>query len=231
MSRLFKEKNMGKNPPIFNLPPYIKYLALILVLIHIIRFALPASVDNVIVGHFAFSPIRVILDGNFFQWLALPISMFSYQFLHGGWTHLIMNTLFMIAIGAGVEYRLGGKKMLLFFIVCGVVAAFVELAVAVAFGDYGKIIVGASGSISGLFAGVLWFQARIRAPWDPKKQMMKFGLIFSAFFIVVGVLFPGGDIAWVAHLGGFWAGIFLFPYFEKPWTPNKKKKSHLHVVH
>lgn len=217
--------NNIKPPALINLPPFIKYLTLSMIVIHVIRLALPyAGLESVAYFIDIFGPVspRVAAGLGAWAWLSVPVSLITFQFLHSGWLHLLMNSFFMAAIGTGVEYRLGGKKMILFFLACGVIAGCSELVLSVVTGSYDKAVVGASGGISGFFAAVLWLQSRQKMPWNPKKQMLKFSLIFSVVLVVIGVAFPGENVAWVAHVGGFWAGVFLFPYFEKPWDRPKK---------
>lgn len=193
--------------PIFNVPPITKALLIVNVAVHLLRLLLPADVDDALVSTFAFVPARYTETGEL-GWPALADPI-TYQFLHGSFVHLGVNMLALLAFGSGVERRIGGWRMLVFFLVCGVVAAAAHLA---AYPSSPAPIVGASGAISGLFGGVLRFQFGA----GPGARRGLWSIII--LWVVVNFVFgqtgvPGAEgvaIAWVAHLGGFLAGLLLF---------------------
>src|SRR5215472_1289888 len=67
---------------------------------------------NQLVGEFGIVPDRLHLD-----------SLFTSMFLHGGWLHLIGNMLFLWVFGRNIEDLIGGAKYLVFYLLCGVLAA------------------------------------------------------------------------------------------------------------
>src|SRR5437868_15143996 len=74
------------------------------------------------------------------------------MFLHGGWLHLGGNMLVLWVFGRNVEDRIGSGKFLIFYLVCGLVAA----AVQVISNPYSRIpTIGASGAIAGVMGGYL----------------------------------------------------------------------------
>ena len=81
--------------------------------------------------------------------LATPV---TYMLLHGGWMHLAMNGLMLMAFGAGVERWIGARRLLIFCLACGVISAFSHLWLNPHSDDP---VIGASGALSGLFAAVL----------------------------------------------------------------------------
>ena len=193
--------------PILNLPPITKALLIVNVAVHVLRLLLPAHLDDALVSTFAFIPARYTLaDGLGWPALVDPI---TYQFLHANFIHLGVNMLALLAFGSGVERRIGGWRMLVFFLVCGVVSALAHLA---AYPSTPEPIVGASGAISGLFGGVLRFQ--FGAAPGRRRGLWPIIILWIAVNFVVGQTgMPGADsapIAWVAHLGGFLAGLLLF---------------------
>jgi membrane associated rhomboid family serine protease len=195
--------------PIFNVPPVTKALLLVNVAVHLLRLLLPADIDDALVSTFAFVPARYTMaDGLGWPALVDPI---TYQFLHASFVHLGVNMLALLAFGSGVERRTGGWRMLVFFLVCGVVSAAAHLA---AYPSTLEPIVGASGAISGLFGGVLRFQ--FGAARAARRGLWAVIILWIVVNFVVGQTgMPGTDgapIAWVAHLGGFIAGLLLFDF-------------------
>jgi membrane associated rhomboid family serine protease len=193
--------------PMINLPPFTKWLVLVLVCIHAgMTFFLDPAQRYQIIDQFGFIPAyytgAVSFSGGAIWG---PI---TYAFLHGGWSHLGINAVMLVAFGAGLERWMGWKRMALLMLGTSIVAAIIQAAVA--FGSDTPVI-GASGAISGMFAAaMIMLQQQGRAP------MGKYGLMpFIALWIGVSVLFgmmggPSGEsIAWPAHIGGFLAGFIL----------------------
>ncbi len=182
------------------------------VAVHALRLLSPARLDDALVLTLGFVPARYTL-ARALGWPAL-VDPVTYQFLHGSLTHLAVNMLALLAFGGGVERRLGGWRMLVFAIICGVLAAAAHLAANPFSTDP---IIGASGAISGLFGGVLRFLARARA--ESRRALGPLILLWIVVTIVTGqISMPGTDgapVAWVAHLGGFAAGLVLFSFFER----------------
>jgi membrane associated rhomboid family serine protease len=198
--------------PIFNIPPVTKALLIANVAVHVLRLLLSAEADDALVSALAFTPARYTGPGDW-GWPAL-VDPITYQFLHGSLVHLGVNMLGLVAFGAGVERHIRGWRMLVFFLLCGVVSAVAHLAV---YPFSPEPIVGASGAISGLFGGVLRFQF---APASGGRRgfwpIVILWIIINYVFGQTGM--PGTDgaaIAWVAHLGGFFTGLLLFDFFAR----------------
>ncbi|MBW4644358.1 MAG: rhomboid family intramembrane serine protease [Goleter apudmare HA4340-LM2] len=165
------------------------------------------------------------LTTNFAQeWTTL----FTSQFLHGGWWHLISNMLFLWVFGNNIEDRLGHVKYLIFYLVCGALAALCQWYIGM---DSRIPSLGASGAISGVLGAYL-----IRFP-----QARIMSLVFLGFFvttiripamILIGIFFiqnvisglvslqvaanmsvETGGVAYWAHIGGFVFGTILAPLF------------------
>jgi membrane associated rhomboid family serine protease len=193
-----------RQEPWLNLPRMTKALLVANVVVHGLRLLLPERVDDELVGLLAFVPARYGW-GAWTTWPAL-LSPLTYQFLHGSLTHLGVNMLALVAFGSGVEQRLGAWRYLVFYLVCGVAAAFTQFAA-----DPGgmELLVGASGALSGLFGAVLRFRLPRRGLW-----------LIIAVWLVVNIAtgqadLAGAPVAWIAHLGGFAAGLLLFPLFDR----------------
>jgi membrane associated rhomboid family serine protease len=199
--------------PILNLPPATGVLLLANIGIHLVRQLLPQTLDDRIVASFGFIPARYTVTGGF-GWEAV-VSPVTYMLLHGSWLHLIVNMLALMAFGAGVERRIGGVRMVGFALLCGLAGAAVH---AVVHPDSLDVVIGASGAISGLFGGVL----RVLPGRRAGQGLQGLWLIIVVWigsnvaFGLAGLPDEGsGEIAWVAHLGGFAAGLIHFGLFER----------------
>lgn len=130
---------------------------------------------------------------------------FTYAFLHGGFMHLLFNMLMVLHLGREAVARLGQWGFVLIYLLtaAGGAAGFALLS------SSPGPMVGASGSVFGLFGAVQYWDFQRRrssgAPLGPFWQMMA-GLVLMN---VVLWLMVGGLLAWQAHLGGYVAGFFL----------------------
>jgi membrane associated rhomboid family serine protease len=195
--------------PIFNLPSVTKWLLIANIAVHVARLLLPPELDDALIMEFAFIPARYTMPGAF-RWTAL-LDPVTYQFLHGSVAHLGMNMLALVAFGSGVERRIGGRRMLVFALLCGVAAAATHFAVYPTSVDP---VIGFSGALSGLFGGILRFIARRGG-----TRLWPMVAVWLVMNVVTGETgMAGGDgeiIAWVAHIGGFAAGLALFGVFDR----------------
>ncbi len=202
----------GADGPMFNLPPALAWLIGINVAIHAVRWLLPAQWDDIILVDFGFTPAFFSYQGP------LPLLMYAspltYMFLHGGMAHLIINMATLAAFGTPLERAFGPTRTLALYILTGLVAALVHY---LAYPASQYPMVGASGAISGLFAGTLMLMRRFnRRAGDRRANAMLIfvwigmTLMFALFDIGVG----GDNVAWVAHLGGFFAGLALYPLLQ-----------------
>lgn len=157
-------------------------------------------------------------------WAALPspLTLVSYQFLHGSWMHLLGNLLFLFVFGDNVEDAMGHLRFLGFYLLCGVAAALVHL---LAFPGSPVPVVGASGAISGVLGAylLLYPRARILVPiiviplFLPAWLLLIFWLGFQLLGAAGGPEAEG--IAWWAHIGGFLAGLLLVVPFRRRTVP------------
>lgn len=140
---------------------------------------------------------------------------FTYIFLHGSWLHVAMNVGMLLAFGAGMERWLGSLRMVLFFLICGALAAFVQLVFTPA---STMPIIGASGALSGLFGGALVMMQRAGALGNGPKGLLPLAAVWIGLSVVFGLIGgPDGSlIAWPAHIGGFVGGLALVRYALSP---------------
>jgi len=138
-------------------------------------------------------------------WLAVLVSMF----LHGSWAHLLGNMWFLWLFGNNVEDYATKVGFILVYLVTGVFAAAAHVLA-----DPSSVtpVVGASGAIAGIMGMylVLWPHARIMTltlfiviTVIPIPAAVVLGLWFVLQFFTD----PGSSVAWVAHVGGFVAGV------------------------
>jgi len=183
----------------FNLPAATKALIVANVAVFALMLLLPDEWADAAVDLLGFVPARY---PSFTFWaLVDPI---TYQFVHGGFAHIAVNMLGLAAFGAGVEQRLGRWRFILFYLVCGIAGAAAEWALDPASED---ALVGASAAISGLFGGILRFAVFRRGFW----LLVGLWLVMNVVAGVSGLGAGGEPVAWVAHIGGFAAGLILYP--------------------
>lgn len=173
------------------------------------------------------------LRALFFEWGAVParimsgeglVTVFTSMFLHGGWSHILGNMVFLYVFGDNIEDAMGHVQYLLFYLLCGIAAAALQIAL-----DPTSMIpmIGASGAISGVMGAylVLFPHGRVRALMFfgyfgqvilvPAWTMIGlwFGLQLLSAFASLGAGGEGGVAFW-AHVGGFIAGAGLVLLFR-----------------
>lgn len=188
---------------------------------------------NVLIYFWTLSIIPEEIDMLYYQFGMVPYQLthspmteaptvLSSMFLHAGFMHLAGNMLYLWIFGNNIEDALGKFRFILFYFTCGAIAAFCH-----ALGAHNSDIpmVGASGAISGILGAylILYPKAKVKT------------LIFLGFFITIAripavVLLivwmgfqiynsiamsgGGGGVAWLAHIGGFIAGMILILPFK-----------------
>jgi membrane associated rhomboid family serine protease len=143
------------------------------------------------------------------------LSVLFAMFLHAGWLHLLGSMLYLWIFGNNIEDSLGRAKFLLLYLVCGALAT---LVFAAGFGNSTETMVGASGAIAGVLAAylVLFPRARILC----LVPIFFFFIAELPAWVVLGLWFAlqavssagslhGGGVAYLAHVGGFVAGLLL----------------------
>jgi membrane associated rhomboid family serine protease len=222
--------------PIFRAPAVVMLLIAVLVAAHVARTLVTPEQSLTWINQFAFIPARyspafLSQHGLASGLLQSALPFLSYMALHNDFTHLAINCLWLFAFGPIVARRFGAFLFLLFFIVCGVLAAATHLLF-----NWGSLepVIGASGAISGLMAAGIRLLPTERPPWAAEggapadaamlplwsRQIILFSLVWAALNIVAGLTglgVPGdaGLIAWQAHLGGYLAGLLLSGLFDR----------------
>lgn len=202
--------------PILNVPPATKYLSGLMILIHVTMEFLPLELKEQVLQIGAFLPQLYFTDMPLgpLDRVAAVVGPFVHMLLHGGWLHLAMNVFTLMAFGAGLEKEIGGKKLLLLFVLTGLAGAFTHLAYIAWFhpNDLSPLV-GASGGISGLFGGVLMMAHGRGLMGEGYSKLLPFigiWILISVFFGIFGMPGTGAAIAWTTHIGGFIAGLLLY---------------------
>lgn len=135
---------------------------------------------------------------------------FLHVFVHGNWTHLIMNVLGLLAFGAAAARPFGtGMKaslgFLAFFFACALAGAGAHWLS----GPASQIpMVGASTGISGCLVAAGWARGGVRGMASMALPWLAINLVFAVLDTQMWIA-----IAWAAHIGGLVAGVILYPVF------------------
>ncbi len=229
-----------RREPILMLPPALTAYILLLAVVHL-RVLLPADWENWTVDVFGFIPKRydsTLVDLDFPGGAGAKVWTFvTYSLLHANLTHIGFNVLWLLPFGSALARRFGAVRFFLFMAVtavAGALAHFVTHEHAVA------PMIGASASVSGAMAASIRFafvrgsflsfsrgdadaaakvpalslSRSLRNPRVLAFLLVWFGvnLIFGIGSIAIGT--EGANVAWQAHIGGFFAGLFLFSLFD-----------------
>ncbi len=153
------------------------------------------------------------------------LTIFSSMFMHGSIVHLLGNMLFLWIFGNNVEDYLGRKKYVIFYLLCGVAAAFTQIL----FNPNSKVpMVGASGAIAGVLGAYLLLYPRakvttviifvffIRLIKIPALVVLSFWIIYQFLYGISSLAVKTGEggVAWFAHIGGFICGMILIKLFK-----------------
>jgi membrane associated rhomboid family serine protease len=164
-----------------------------------------------------------------------PVTLLTSLFIHGGWSHIIGNMLFLWAFGKSLEDSMGHTKFLGFYLICGVAAGITH---ALFNANTTLPTVGASGAIAGVMGAYL-----VKFP-RAKIHTLVFLFVFftmadipAAFILIywfITQLFSeygsitqthvvNGGVAYAAHIGGFITGMILVQFMgaRSRYTPRR----------
>jgi membrane associated rhomboid family serine protease len=167
-------------------------------------------------------------DNFIYAWSFIPadfsiVTIFTSMFMHAGWAHLGGNMLYLLIFGDNVEDRFGHFKFLLFYLLCGIAATLAQFFVAPV-SDIPNL--GASGAIAGVLAAYLFLfpgqKVRVLvAAWIVRLPALLvigawIGLqLLSGIGTMANMDASSGGVAYMAHIGGFAAGLVLTLFFRK----------------
>ncbi len=232
-----------QHEPVFNIPGVVLGLLAVMAAIHVVRTLLlspAASIDVLLL--FAFDPVRygggVLPAGGMPGGFGAQVWTFvTYAFLHANWTHFGVNAIWFLAFGTAVARRFGTARFLVFFAVTAAAGAIAHLF---AYAGQHAPVIGASAAISGTMAAAMRFafqrggplsfwrtggEADYRVPAVPLMRALREPAVIVFLLVWFGLNFVFGlwaspligqneVVAWQAHIGGFLAGLLLFPWFD-----------------
>ncbi len=227
---------MTARQPIFNIPASVVVVGLAMIVLHVVRVALPPEESRNMLLALALIPARYAapvpgLPGG--DWSTIT-SFVTYMFVHADATHLAINTLWMLAFGSAVAKRVGNPRFLVFSALCGIAGALVHLGLY--FGELVPVV-GASAAISGQMAGAIRIifgnRSSVSLPRNLHSTPLasiretltdRRFLLFVGVWVALNLLFglggiqidgTGGRIAWEAHIGGFLFGFLAIGAFDR----------------
>ena len=175
------------------------YATLIIVAVNVAAFILTGSGRNANFQYlFGLQPILFTRAHYYWQLL-------TYMFMHGSWSHLLGNMIGLLFFGVYIEKQLGSKEFLLFYLLCGILCGAASLAIYLAAGFYGVLLVGASGAV---YAVLLLF-----AVIFPRATVFIMGIvpapapllvaIYAGIAVFEQVFGMNQGVAHMTHLSGF----------------------------
>jgi membrane associated rhomboid family serine protease len=191
--------------------PVVTY---ILIIINVLFFLVELSAGDQFIQKWAFIPARFSADpvGN-------SVTIFTAMFMHGGWLHLFSNMLFLWIFGDNVEDRFGHVQFLIFYLLVGLAATFAQFALSP---ESTVPNVGASGAIAGVLGSYILLFPQTRVNVLLGRQIVAMPAVVVLGLWIVLQLFSGvgsiahtgetakvGGVAYMAHVGGFFAGLIL----------------------
>ncbi len=194
-----------------NVPLFTRLALATFIIVHVIKDLTLNPAQRLYMDfHFGFVP-GMYTGAVPWNWTGLA-SPFTSLIIHGGWMHLLINVVMMMAMGVFFERQFGAKRTFAFFLLCGLIGS-LTCVVLTPFST--NPVVGASGGISGLFAvAVLTMIERgMAGPEAKRRGPMPFIILWS--FILVGTGMIGSDTSWQSHIGGFLGGVGIFHLWRK----------------
>ena len=193
-------------------------------------FQTPPVVKNLIIANcIIFLAMSLIPNVNLFFseylqlfWFGSPYyhsyQFVTYMFLHGGFWHLFSNMFALWMFGRTLEYELGSRRFLIYYMICGIGAALLQMGIASLTGEIYFRLVGASGAVMGLLLafGVMHPNNMIYImplPFPIKAKWFVVG--YAVLELLLGWSGTDSGIAHFAHVGGMLWGLGLLFYWRK----------------
>ena len=201
-------------------PPAIVTLGLVVlnVLVFLFEASQPPGALQSFIQAWGVVPREYALGHDIAPLIPLPFwsTLITSMFLHGGWMHLGGNMLYLWIFGDNLEKTMGQARFLVFYLACGIAAGLAHILFS---GGSSVPTVGASGAISGVLGGYLVLFPRNRVRVLTRGGIVSLPAIAVLGFWIVIQLINGlgslavrtetGGVAYMAHVGGFIAGIVL----------------------
>lgn len=194
----------------------------------------PIVTLSIIIANFIVFAFELALGDNFvLRWAMVPAqissgqhleTIFTAMFLHGGWSHIIGNMVFLWAFGPEIEDEMGPLRYAVFYLLGGVAATFAQVAAA----PHSTVPnLGASGAIAAVMGAFL-----VTFPRDQIRSLLVIWIFVRITYVpallLIGVWFlyqlwnagtivsaNTGGVAYLAHVGGLLFGAFFARLFER----------------
>jgi membrane associated rhomboid family serine protease len=176
-------------------------LLVLLAVIYLIQWVMNLKGSTWIETHLGLS-LNGLRQGEYWQ-------LFTFQFLHGSWLHLILNGIGLYSCGRAVQAILGGKRLLLLYFLSGTCGGLLQIITSLLLQQNPYTpVVGASAGISGLLAAFIMCQPDARLIVFPIPVPLRaWTLLWIVLAVsIFGTVFPFGGVAHAAHLGGLLTG-------------------------
>jgi membrane associated rhomboid family serine protease len=202
----------------------ITFLLIVLnIIVFIFGLTLGSSSERFITA-FALIPQNLFLPGPVPTQSIPPVAtLFTSMFLHAGFLHIGGNMLYLWIFGNNVEDSMGRLRFIIFYLLCGCIAAYAH---AVMNSSSPVPMVGASGAVSGVLGAYLLLYPRarvltlivfffyVRTIPVPAMVILLFWFLLQ-FMNALAAEGSGGGVAWYAHVAGFISGMLLVGIFKR----------------
>lgn len=190
------------------------------------ELTLSSAQTGLFFSEYGMIPNQISAHGSWRLQADLPVylPLATSMFIHAGWLHLAGNLLFLWIFGNNIEDSMGRLRFIVFYLMCGLIASFAQIAIEPA-----STIpnVGASGAIAGVLGGYLLLFPRARVTTLvilgifitvielPAIIVLIFWFVFQLVAGAAGLAGGGGGdgVAYFAHIGGFAAGLLAIKVF------------------
>jgi membrane associated rhomboid family serine protease len=198
------------------------------IIVFFLQITAPSGINKITYAYGAIPHSLMTFDKT--QPIHPVMTVFSSMFMHGGLFHLGGNMLYLWIFGNNIEDKLGHIRFLIFYLLCGIVAAYAHAITS----PHSTIpMIGASGAVSGVLGAYL-----LLFPKAHVHTLLFLGFIITTVkipaLIVIGFwaiiqlingllssgIREGGGVAWFAHIGGFLIGLLTI----KIWLPRRTKQ-------
>jgi membrane associated rhomboid family serine protease len=203
--------------------PVVTY---VLIALNVLFFLVELGGGDQFIKQWAFIPARFSAAPA-----SAAVTILTSMFMHGGWMHLFGNMLFLWIFGDNVEDRFGHVQFLFFYLLVGLAATLAQFALA----PHSTLPnVGASGAIAGVLGAYILMFPQSRVNVLLGRQIVAMPAIIVLGMWIALQLFSGmgsiahtnetadaGGVAYMAHIGGFFAGFLLTFLFRGALVPNQ----------
>jgi len=209
-------------------PSRFPIITISIIFLNALAFLLELANGNAFVIQWSLTPAQVVGGHHL-------VTIFTAMFMHGSWSHIVGNMVFLWAFGPEIEDAMSPARFLVFYLAGGVAAMLAQIAT-----DPGSTvpILGASGAIAAVMGAFL-----VTFPKDRIRTILFFGFFFRVTFIPAALLIgfwflvqllsfgaitnvQSGGVAYLAHISGMIFGALTARLFEVPgWLTRDQVKN------